>query len=500
MMNNLWKKKTGTGLKPAPPRIRKEIIPDAPKAKPLPSKEKEVRARDLAARLRQEQLRSSSKSGQTRTKLSATPSKNNGLRPTKRKASRQPSPSNPFSHDDDSSDEDGSGSSPVSCEKRQRKDLWDGPEDLNRRICHHKSFSSEVYNVKMIHAADVQMDDHKAKSANAQVDEKVTVELQYPSSSQRERYELVLARDAIDPFEEILEIAKLVTQVYLSEEQAEPFTNPISGHIRTIEKAKNTKDQAGFITAVESYNCAISGLVKDGVLAKNLEAMHHVPFDLVRRILSQGYDRTVSPKVDSLRKYENGTDEVYGELLPPLIHKLLSEVQLKSDQVFIDLGSGVGNVVFQAALEFGCESWGCEMMQNAYELADAQKREFRARCRLWGVAPGQVHLEKGSFLENKPIYEAMKRADVILINNHVFTPQTNRSLVDMFLDLKDDCKIISMKNFVPDDHVAKRNANDPVNILDVITKGTYYSGSVSWTSDPGKYYIARKRSMIEVYS
>ncbi|MBN6743433.1 hypothetical protein JKG47_23855, partial [Acidithiobacillus sp. MC6.1] len=81
------------------------------------------------------------------------------------------------------------------------------------------------------------------------------------------------------------------------------------------------------------------------------------------------------------------------ELLDSVISKILKETKLMSDQVFLDLGSGVGNVVLQAALEVGCESWGCEMMKNAYTLADRQKEEFQARCRLWGGKPGRVRLE-----------------------------------------------------------------------------------------------------------
>ncbi|KAL3417745.1 histone methylation protein DOT1 [Phlyctema vagabunda] len=495
-MTNIWTtKKTTTGLRPAAPRIRTEFVPEAPKAKPLPSKEKEVRA--LAARQRYDKPAgaSSATKRQHAISSSATP-KRLGV---KRKPSRQTSPANPFSHDDDSSDDAADVGSPASYEKRQRRDM-NTLDDPNRQICSRKAFAKES-NLRMIHAADIQEDGHKSKYAvTGKVADAMAVELQYPSLVQRERYKLILANDNIDPFKEIISIAEIVAEVYLTPEEAKSFLDPDVGCIRMLTRAKNLSSAApeDFVQAVEKYNRDILSLVRDGSIATNLQSMHHIPYNLVKRILSQAYDRTVSPKVELLSKYKNGTDEVYGELLAPLVHQLLAEVELKSDQVFVDLGSGVGNVVLQAALEFGCESWGCEMMQNAYELANAQKKEFQARCRLWGIAPGEVHLESANFLENKPIYEAMKRADVILINNHVFTPQTNRSLVDLFLDLKDGCKIISMKNFVPDDHVMKRNSNDPVNILDVMKKGYYYSDSVSWTELPGQYFIARKRSMIEL--
>jgi len=245
---------------------------------------------------------------------------------------------------------------------------------------------------------------------------------------------------------------------------------------------------------VNCFNSAVEGLVAAGSLSDNLDSMHHLPLNMIRCILRQVYDRAVSPKVDLLKAYENGTDNVYGELLPTFVSKFLAETSLKSDQVFVDLGSGVGNVVLQAALEVGCESWGCEMMENACLLADAQEKEFSARCRLWGVRAGRIRLEKGDFLLNDPILKAMRKADVILVNNQAFTPQLNQSLIDLFLDLKDGCKIVSLKSFVPQGHqITARTQHNPVNLLDV-RQGEYHSDSVSWTDASGTYFIATKDS------
>jgi len=248
----------------------------------------------------------------------------------------------------------------------------------------------------------------------------------------------------------------------------------------------------GFKKAVENYNSAIEGLLEEGALATNLDAMHHLPLRMVHFILQQVYDRAVSPKVELLKHYENGSDNIYGELKPRFISEALAEAGLKSDQVFVDLGSGVGNVVLQAALEFGCESWGCEMMENASKLADAQEKEFTARCRLWGIERGPVRLERGNFLQNAAIIEAITKADVILVNNEVFSQELNQNLIQLFLDLKDGCKIISLKKFgAGGDEVSFRHANDPENVL-VYTELPYYSGSVSWTGVGGRYYIAKK--------
>jgi H3 lysine-79-specific histone-lysine N-methyltransferase len=259
--------------------------------------------------------------------------------------------------------------------------------------------------------------------------------------------------------------------------------------------SRNSRDKElldGFKTAVDNYNKALETLLNDGNLSKNIDSMHHLPFEMVRLILRQVYDRAVSPQVDILKRTKDNKDNTYGELLAQFVTMVVEETQLKSDQVFVDLGSGVGNVVLQTALEVGCESWGCEMMPNACDLADAQEKEFVARCRLWGIKPGKVHLQRDDFTRNVAIHEAIKRADVILVNNEVFSEELNGNLVQLFLDVKDKCKIVSLKPLSSSDSKIKsRNFNDPSNLFEVVQK-QYFEDFVSWKHEGGDYYISTK--------
>ena len=307
------------------------------------------------------------------------------------------------------------------------------------------------------------------------------------------RFELVWAKDKIDAVEASIRIVRLVAENYLTEEEAEPFTNQTTGLIRRLEKAsnRNVQDLMGFKSTLQEYNKTILQLVEDDVVSKNLDKRHELPRHLVDFILDQIYDRTVAPQVELLSKYENGTDYVYGELLHPFISKLLvDQLKMTSSQVMVDLGSGVGNVVLQAALEIGCESWGCEMMENASNLAEAQQKEFESRCVLWGIKPGDAHLERGDFRKNNPIHDALKRADVVLVNNKAFTSQLNDDLVRMFLDLKSGCKIVSLKSFVAD---SSYNINDVGSTILDVEEYTYPEGYVSWTNAGGTYYVSTRK-------
>ncbi|KAK5997580.1 Histone H3-K79 methyltransferase [Cladobotryum mycophilum] len=370
--------------------------------------------------------------------------------------------------------------------KRQRKTNADGElTDPNRRMRHRKAFDRKNDRLQFIHAIQVASLESKCVPVMGAQKEDVAIELQYPTPQRREKFELVWGKDKIDAVEASIRIVRLVAETYLTDAEAEPFTNQNTGFIRRLEKAsnRNIQDLMGFKAALREYNETLLALVQDGVIAKNLEKLHELPPHLVAFILEQIYDRT----------YENGTDYVYGELLHPFITKILVEqTKMTSDQVFVDLGSGVGNVVLQAALEIGCESWGCEMMENASNFAEAQEKEFKARCMLWGIEPGKVHLQRGDFRKSAPILQALKRADVVLVNNKAFTSQLNDDLIRMFLDLKPGCKIVSLRSFVADSK-SSHNINDVGSTILDVEECTYPEGYVSWTNAGGPYYISTRK-------
>lgn len=301
-------------------------------------------------------------------------------------------------------------------------------------------------------------------------------------------------KDDFRPLDDIVQVIEMVSQNYVPDDERDVFDNDSTGIKRRVRRALAHGSESDFRDAIADYNSIVEQLKRNGSIAKHLDSIQRLTLPLVERILTQTYSRTVSPRVESLRQYENGTDNVYGELLPRFISTIFKETKLKSGQVFVDLGSGVANVVLQAALEIGCESWGCEMMQNACDLAELQEAEFKARCRLWGIAPGETHLVRGDFLKEESIAKVLQRADVVLINNQAFTPQLNDKLVNHFLDMKEGCQIVSLKSFVPAGHkIQSRNLNSPLNLLSVKQRN-YWSDSVSWTDVGGTYFIATKDS------
>ena len=301
--------------------------------------------------------------------------------------------------------------------------------------------------------------------------------------------------DNYEAIEDIKQVMHKVIEYYLPASERKALDNEKFGYPQRLSRAIQHQSEAEVRAVIEEWNAAIIKFRDDGTISAVLDEYKSLDSKLVERILSQACSRTVSLRVKDLARYEAGSDNVYGELMPRFVSDILKkDTRMKSDQMFVDLGSGVGNVVLQAALETGCESWGCEMMNNYCDLAEAQKAEFEARCRLWGLSAGEIHLERGDFTTNEAIFRVLPRADVIVVNNQVFTPELNEKLTNLFLDLKEGCRIVSLKSFVPAGHkMTSRNLYSFANRLRVEQK-EYYSGYVSWTNAPGTYYVSTKDS------
>ena len=145
-----------------------------------------------------------------------------------------------------------------------------------------------------------------------------------------------------------------------------------------------------------------------------------LPTRVLFRVIEETYQRTVGPNIGQLKDYSPFTSEVYGELMPLLIEEIISTTGLNEKSLFLDLGSGVGNVVLQASLQTGCRSFGVEKQEKPANLANLQLEQLKLRCRMWGVSLGEVELAHGDMLTCPKVDELMKEADVVLVNNYVF--------------------------------------------------------------------------------
>lgn len=192
-----------------------------------------------------------------------------------------------------------------------------------------------------------------------------------------------------------------------------------------------------------------------------------IPKKVLLRIIEENYQRSVGPNVPKLKRYEAFSSTVYGELMPSLVYEMIQITKLNENSLFLDLGSGVGNVVVQASLQAGCTSYGIELLPEPANVAREMLDHLKMRCEMWGVRFGKVELEEGNMLESRRVDELIPKADVVLVDNKVFEESceqtffsyilyfglmiralVNEALRPKFLDLKEGAIVISLKPFV----------------------------------------------------
>ncbi|KAF2825618.1 DOT1-domain-containing protein [Ophiobolus disseminans] len=331
------------------------------------------------------------------------------------------------------------------------------------------------------------------KAAFTGCDQTPILQLQYPSPSRPEKFEAVNPLDAQEgysPLEDIYFCIEEIIQHYLPPDLASELSSDTEGTVRLLKRAVSKNSPSDFQAELSKFNTLIKGRLADGTIPRIMDSMHAIPLSLVKRITAQSYNRIVSPHAHRLRKVK-GKETTYGELLTPFVHKIFQQTGLSSSHVFVDLGSGVGNVVLQAALQTGAESWGIEKMHLAASLGSKQASELQARARLWNISLGAIHLLAGDFLETPEIDEVLRRADVVLVNNKVFGEKLNNDLLQKFLDLKDGCRVVSLESFGGG---AKQGVRHEQAIAGLFDEERFDSGttSVSWAGESVEWFVATK--------
>jgi len=232
------------------------------------------------------------------------------------------------------------------------------------------------------------------------------------------------------------------------------------------------------------------------------------------------YNRSVT-NPDKLNDYEPFSPQVYGETSFDLIDEMLKRVNLSENDVFVDLGSGVGNVVLHVAAVTKCKRcYGFEKAHWPAFYADRMKNEFKFWMNFFGKRYSDFQLYKGDFLSdeeyiepiddglgkkrkltmNDYVKEIINEANLIFVNNYAFGAEVDHQLKLRFCNMLEGSLIVSSKPFCPlNFRINSRNLNDIGTILNV-TEYEPISGRVSWTDRPITYYFHKlDRTLLEKY-
>uniref|UniRef100_A0A8C5N9D6 Histone-lysine N-methyltransferase, H3 lysine-79 specific n=1 Tax=Gouania willdenowi TaxID=441366 RepID=A0A8C5N9D6_GOUWI len=207
---------------------------------------------------------------------------------------------------------------------------------------------------------------------------------------------------------------------------------------------------------------------------------------LLRHILQQVYNHSVTDP-EKLNNYEPFSPEVYGETSFDLVAQIIDEMEIMEDDTFVDLGSGVGQVVLQVAAATNCKHY--------YVLFFSQSLWMK----WYGKKHGEYTLERGDFLSEE-WKERIATTSIIFVNNFAFGPEVDHQLKERFANMKEGGKIVSSKPFAPlNFRINSRNLSDIGTIMRVVELSPL-RGSVSWTGKPVSYYLHTiDRTILENY-
>jgi len=130
-------------------------------------------------------------------------------------------------------------------------------------------------------------------------------------------------------------------------------------------------------------------------------------------ILYQDARRTVQNYAN-----KNSIPETYGEILYPSVQTLMTKIEMTGQDVFFDLGSGMGKVALQLFLLSNLkECYGIEIIPELHHIAVQAANKIQTDLTDFYSGERKLAFIQGSFLD-----VSFDRATIVMIGSPCFTP------------------------------------------------------------------------------
>ncbi|VDK43913.1 unnamed protein product [Anisakis simplex] len=292
-----------------------------------------------------------------------------------------------------------------------------------------------------------------------------------------------------DEYSEGLEIIELVKEALSSFPEVE-FVVHRKCSINTIDK----RDFQQMSALLDTFNKSIGtishlwkGATKPG---GEIWSTERADPSLLKHICARAYNRAVDNVHLLNNHYKAFSSETYGETSFERMQSIIEEIVPKERDVFVDLGSGVGQLVIHMAGGSRVKkAVGIEIATLPCKYADNLSAEFKKWMKWYGKKFRPFELFEGDFLSEQFRDLITKEATIIFINNYAFTAMLeNRIKRELLSELKDGTRIISTKPYgTPNRSITNRQLNDISAILDV-HEMVECENACSWTSNYVPYY------------
>ncbi|KAI0989522.1 hypothetical protein GJ496_002538 [Pomphorhynchus laevis] len=228
-----------------------------------------------------------------------------------------------------------------------------------------------------------------------------------------------------------------------------------------------------------------SELGQKAIEEKKQEKYSPLNLELIDLVLLLIYSFAIE-NPSKLNEINRNQSQTYGELDFDAGHALFQCMNLSNNDIFLDLGSGIGNVVLQAALTFHCrKSYGIELSAYRANCAREMLNHFQVVMKWLGRKHGDIELIEGNFLDPK-YTEIIQSSNRIFINNLAFDAQINNDITVRLQQLPVNTVYISS---VP--LVQKRTRNRIIinELQDTMVKVEMIESlPVSWTKTKINFY------------
>eukprot|EP01104_Vermistella_antarctica_P006864 TRINITY_DN17557_c0_g1_i1.p1 TRINITY_DN17557_c0_g1~~TRINITY_DN17557_c0_g1_i1.p1 ORF type:complete len:369 (+),score=82.21 TRINITY_DN17557_c0_g1_i1:42-1148(+) len=191
-------------------------------------------------------------------------------------------------------------------------------------------------------------------------------------------------------------------------------------------------------------------------------------------------------------KYERFNSFNYGECTPSFVSDIIKALELKKEDVFVDIGAGIGNVCFQVAYEAGCTTRGVELRTELHafgvKMTDLfQKSMTKHRC--------VDHIGDVTLIEADATQEEYADATVIFMNNVKFTAGLTQAILKRLSDqLKTGTRVVFVNDichrFRKND--SWRSSSDPRHIFSYPPEKCFTSkgsDACSWKAGEVPFWI-----------
>lgn len=187
---------------------------------------------------------------------------------------------------------------------------------------------------------------------------------------------------------------------------------------------------------------------------------------------------------ENVHKSASFSNETYGEIKFHFVTVLIDHLKITKNDVFYDLGSGIGNVVMQVSMDSGCKAIGIEKDIKRHQTA----LRLLAQCDNIkpGLADRVILWHKDLIWDDIDIMDA----SVIFMNNWCFSQELELCLLDYFSTLKSGTIVVCLKNLFgarQSTNSRKRCKSEEYIQLKEIIKGP--KDGVSWTNAQIDCYI-----------